>query len=45
MLNAIGLQNIGVAAFIDKKLPLSARSPTCNVIVNVFGYTVGDYKG
>jgi dihydroorotate dehydrogenase (NAD+) catalytic subunit len=44
MLNAIGLQNIGVAEFIDKKLPDLRRYPACKVIVNVFGHTVGDYK-
>jgi dihydroorotate dehydrogenase (NAD+) catalytic subunit len=44
MLNAIGLQNIGVAEFIEKKLPSLRRYPSCKVIVNVFGYTVGDYK-
>ena len=45
MLNAIGLQNIGVAEFIDKKLPALRCYPSCKVIVNVFGYTVGEYKG
>jgi dihydroorotate dehydrogenase (NAD+) catalytic subunit len=45
MLNAIGLQNIGVAEFIAKKLPPLSHYPTCKVIVNVFGYTVGEYKG
>jgi len=45
MLNAIGLQNIGVAEFIDKKLPALRSYPSCKVIVNVFGYTVGEYKG
>ena len=44
MLNAIGLQNIGVAEFIEKKLPPLKRYPSCKVIVNVFGYTVSDYK-
>jgi dihydroorotate dehydrogenase (NAD+) catalytic subunit len=44
MLNAIGLQNIGVAEFIDKKLPELRRYPSCKCIVNVFGYTVGEYK-
>src|ERR1700761_5543728 len=44
MLNAIGLQNIGVAEFIEKKLPLLKRYPSCKVIVNVFGCTVGEYK-
>ena len=44
MLNAIGLQNIGVAEFIEKKLPPLRRYPSCKVIVNVFGYTVSEYK-
>ena len=43
MLNAIGLQNVGVVEFIQKKLPPMNRYPACKVIVNVFGYTVGDY--
>jgi dihydroorotate dehydrogenase (NAD+) catalytic subunit len=45
MLNAIGLQNVGVEEFIAKKLPPLRRYSKCNVIVNVFGYTVGDYIG
>jgi dihydroorotate dehydrogenase (NAD+) catalytic subunit len=45
MLNAIGLQNIGVQEFIAKKLPELSRYPSCKVIVNVFGYTVSEYKG
>ena len=43
MLNAIGLQNVGVEDFIERKLPPLARYPGCKVIVNVFGYTVGEY--
>jgi dihydroorotate dehydrogenase (NAD+) catalytic subunit len=43
MLNAIGLQNVGVEEFIAKKLPQLARYPACKVIVNVFGYTVNEY--
>jgi dihydroorotate dehydrogenase (NAD+) catalytic subunit len=43
MLNAIGLQNIGVEEFIERKLPPLSRYPLCTVIVNVFGYTVNDY--
>ena len=43
MLNAIGLQNIGVEEFIERKLPPLSRYPLCKVIVNVFGYTVNDY--
>lgn len=42
MINAIGLQNVGVEEFIAKKLPLLARYK-CNVFVNVFGCTVADY--
>ena len=43
MLNAIGLQNIGVDDFLAKKLPLLKRYPKAKVIVNVFGYQVADY--
>ena len=43
MLNAIGLQNVGVEDFIARKLPPLARYPLAKVIVNVFGYTVGEY--
>jgi len=43
MLNAIGLQNIGVAEFVEKKLPELKRYPKSKVIVNVFGYKVEDY--
>jgi dihydroorotate dehydrogenase (NAD+) catalytic subunit len=43
MMNAIGLQNIGVKAFIEKKLPELRRYPKCAVIVNVFGSQVADY--
>ena len=45
MLNAIGLQNIGVEEFVEKKLPLLRKYPKCHCIVNVFGYTVGEYLG
>jgi dihydroorotate dehydrogenase (NAD+) catalytic subunit len=43
MLNAIGLQNVGVEDFIARKLPPLSRYPLCKIIVNVFGYTVGEY--
>jgi len=43
MLNAIGLQNVGVEDFIARKLPSLKRYSRCKVIVNVFGWTVGDY--
>jgi dihydroorotate dehydrogenase (NAD+) catalytic subunit len=45
MLNAIGLQNVGVEDFIERKLPPMSRHPSCKVIVNVFGHTVNDYIG
>ena len=43
MINAIGLQNLGVERYIAEKLPPMRRYPTCAVIVNVFGYQVEDY--
>lgn len=43
MLNAIGLQNVGVDDFVSKKLPELKRYPAAKVMVNVFGYTVADY--
>jgi dihydroorotate dehydrogenase (NAD+) catalytic subunit len=42
MLNSIGLQNIGVRAFVRDKLPQLARLRTA-VIANVFGYSTEDY--
>lgn len=42
MLNAIGLQNVGVDAFITDKLPQLAPYDTA-VIANVFGETEGEY--
>ncbi len=43
MLNAIGLQNVGVEEFIERKLPPLKRYPNCKVIVNVFGHTSAEY--
>jgi dihydroorotate dehydrogenase (NAD+) catalytic subunit len=43
MLNAIGLQNVGVEEFVQKKLPQMSRYPQCKLIVNVFGTTVNEY--
>ena len=42
MLNAVGLQNVGVEAFRADKLPLLLKYNT-KVIVNVFGYCLEDY--
>ncbi len=42
MLNAIGLQNVGVEAFINEKLPLLKKKGV-TVIVNFFGNTDEEY--
>jgi dihydroorotate dehydrogenase (NAD+) catalytic subunit len=42
MLNAVGLQNVGVQAFVKDKLPLLRKYNT-SIIVNVFGYCLEDY--
>lgn len=44
MLNAVGLQNIGVRAFVAEKLP-ALRQVHSAIIVNVFGCTVEEYCG
>jgi len=42
MLNAVGLQNVGVKAFVAEKLPVLRKFDTA-IIANVFGYTIEDY--
>jgi dihydroorotate dehydrogenase (NAD+) catalytic subunit len=42
MLNAIGLENIGIEAFINDKLPFLANFST-PVFINVYGKTVDEY--
>jgi dihydroorotate dehydrogenase (NAD+) catalytic subunit len=42
MLNAVGLQNIGVRAFVAEKLP-ALRQYRCAIVANVFGSTVEEY--
>jgi len=42
MLNAVGLQNVGVRGFVTEKLPVLRKYDTA-VIANVFGYTPEDY--
>ena len=42
MLNAVGLQNVGVRAFVEEKLP-ELRKFDVPVIANVFGYCQEDY--
>ncbi len=43
MLNAIGLENVGVDCFIKKKLPFLRETKT-PVIVNILGDTLEDYR-
>jgi dihydroorotate dehydrogenase (NAD+) catalytic subunit len=42
MINSVGLQNIGVRAFVREKLP-ALRGCGTRVFANVFGYSVEDY--
>lgn len=42
MLNAVGLQNVGVRAFVAEKLPVLRKYGT-PVLANVFGNTLDDY--
>ena len=42
MINSVGLQNIGVRAFVAEKLP-ALRRFAVPVIANVFGYAAEDY--
>jgi dihydroorotate dehydrogenase (NAD+) catalytic subunit len=42
MINSIGLQNIGVRAFVADKLP-ALRTIDTAIFANVFGYSVEDY--
>src|SRR5882672_5019218 len=44
MLNAVGLQNVGVRAFVAEKLP-ALRAYRTAIIANVFGYSVEEYVG
>jgi dihydroorotate dehydrogenase (NAD+) catalytic subunit len=44
MLNAVGLQNIGVRRFIAEKLP-ALRAYRTQIIANVFGHTIEEYVG
>ncbi|MGH9774101.1 MAG: dihydroorotate dehydrogenase [Candidatus Acidiferrales bacterium] len=42
MMNAVGLQNVGVRAFVAEKLPLLRRFHT-QIFANVFGRTIAEY--
>ena len=43
MINAIGLQNVGVRAFVADKLPRLREIKGAVVIANVFGFSIEDY--
>jgi dihydroorotate dehydrogenase (NAD+) catalytic subunit len=42
MVNSVGLQNIGVRAFVAEKLP-ALRQLRTRIFANVFGYAAEDY--
>jgi dihydroorotate dehydrogenase (NAD+) catalytic subunit len=42
MMNSVGLQNVGVRAFVAEKLPKLAGLQT-PILANVFGYAIEDY--
>ena len=42
MMNAIGLQNMGVHAFVQQKMPRIRQIPSAVVIANIFGFTIPD---
>jgi dihydroorotate dehydrogenase (NAD+) catalytic subunit len=44
MINSVGLQNVGVGAFVRDKLP-KLRPYSVPIFTNVFGYRVEDYLG
>ena len=44
MINAIGLQNVGVDVYVTQKLQAFSRNPPpCAILCNVFGYSIDDY--
>ena len=43
MLNAVGLQNVGIEAFIAEKLPF-LRQFDVQVVANIFGETIEEYR-
>ncbi len=43
MINSVGLQNIGVRAFVREKLPQLRDSGTA-IFANIFGYSVDEYS-
>ncbi len=43
MLNSIGLQNVGVQAFVRKKMPFLRGLKRCRVIVSLAGESISEY--
>lgn len=43
MLNAIGLENVGVRAFVEEKLP-RLKSYDCCIVANIFGKTIEEFE-
>jgi dihydroorotate dehydrogenase (NAD+) catalytic subunit len=43
MLNAIGLQNIGIERFIEEKLPFLRKFDT-KILVNIYGHSINEYS-
>jgi dihydroorotate dehydrogenase (NAD+) catalytic subunit len=43
MMNAVGLQNMGVRAFVEEKLPQLRQYRTA-IVANVFGRAIGEYQ-
>jgi len=43
MLNAIGLANMGLKAFVDRIVPWLAKLTT-QVVVNIYGHTIDEYR-
>lgn len=42
MLNAIGLQNVGIEAYLKDKLPF-LRQKNCTIIANIYGTSIDEY--
>ncbi len=42
MLNAIGLQNVGIEAYLRDKLPF-LRNKGCTIIANIYGHSADEY--
>jgi dihydroorotate dehydrogenase (NAD+) catalytic subunit len=43
MLNAIGLQNVGIETYLKEKLPF-LREKSCTIIANIYGTSIEEYE-